>query len=137
MSKRSWILVVGFALLSSPAAEASSAVDSLLQQYQQQGATSFSSAQGKKLWTTEHQQPKLGKAVSCASCHTTDLTHVGSHLRTGKRIEPMSPQVNPKRLTDTANIAKWFRRNCKWSWGRECTPQEKGDILMFIQGEKQ
>ncbi|MFK5970948.1 MAG: DUF1924 domain-containing protein [Candidatus Marithrix sp.] len=30
-------------------------------------------------------------------------------------------------------IRKWFKRNCKWTLGRECNAQEKGDILKFIQ----
>ena len=44
----------------------------------------------------------------------------------------MAPSVNPKRLTDRSKIEKWFKRNCKWTLGRECTPQEKGDILTFL-----
>ena len=44
----------------------------------------------------------------------------------------MAPSVNPKRLTDRTKIEKWFVRNCKWTFGRECTPQEKGDLLSFI-----
>jgi len=29
-------------------------------------------------------------------------------------------------------VAKWFRRNCKTVLGRECTAQEKGDILTYL-----
>jgi len=90
-------------------------------------------AQGKLLWSQTHMQKKLGKAVSCASCHTANLTQAGEHLRTGKRIEPMALSVNPNRLSDPAKIAKWFRRNCKWTWGRECTSEEKQQIMAWMK----
>lgn len=45
----------------------------------------------------------------------------------------MSPAVNPKRLSDPKKIEKWFLRNCKWTLGRECTPQEKGDYLTYLR----
>ncbi|MCW8907187.1 MAG: DUF1924 domain-containing protein, partial [Sedimenticola sp.] len=51
----------------------------------------------------------------------------------GKAIEPMAPTVNPKRLTEVKQIKKWFVRNCKWTLGRECTAQEKGDFLAYLK----
>jgi hypothetical protein len=54
-------------------------------------------------------------------------------VKTGKRIEPMAVSVNPQRLGDMAKIEKWFRRNCKWTLGRACTAQEKGDLLSFLR----
>ncbi|MBA1331752.1 cytochrome C, partial [Candidatus Endoriftia persephone str. Guaymas] len=27
------------------------------------------------------------------------------------------------------------KRNCRWTFGRDCTPQEKGDLMLFIQGQ--
>jgi hypothetical protein len=59
---------------------------------------------------------------------------VGKHAKTGKAIEPMAPSVNPKRLSDEKQIRKWFSRNCKWTLGRECTAQEQGDVLLYLQG---
>ncbi len=56
------------------------------------------------------------------------------HARTGKRIEPMDPRVTPDRYPNPTKVEKWFLRNCKWTWGRECTPQEKGDLLSFLNG---
>ena len=67
--------------------------------------------------------------------HSADLTSTGKHVRTGKKIKPLAPSVNPKRLTDTKKIEKWFKRNCKWTLGRECTPQEKGNVLAFIKSK--
>ena len=94
-----------------------------------------SAEQGKALWSQTHMQKKLGKAVSCASCHSANLKQAGKHLRTGKRIEPMALSVNPERLTDPAKVAKWFRRNCKWTWGRECTESEKQQIMAMMKAE--
>ena len=30
-------------------------------------------------------------------------------------------------------MEKWFRRNCHWTLGRACMPEEKADFLAFIQ----
>ncbi len=89
--------------------------------------------EGKVLWYQPHTKPALGKTVNCATCHTSDLRRAGAHVRTGKRIEPMAPSVNHERLRDPAKIAKWFRRNCKWTWGRLCTREEQRKILAWIR----
>ena len=52
--------------------------------------------------------------------------------RAGKVIDPMAPSVNSKRLTDAKKINKWLLRNCKWTFGRECTAQEKGNVLLWL-----
>ena len=117
-------------------AHASEAVITELQQgYQAEGASAFSVARGKHLWIQGFTQQKSGKQVNCASCHTADLQEVGSHIRTGKIIGPMAASANPERFNDAAKIEKWFLRNCKWTMGRECTPQEKGDFLAYFQSE--
>lgn len=126
------VLLAGLLMGSSPAL-AGTVVDGLLAEYQVQGAGAFDAERGRQQWTETHMQEKLGKPVSCASCHTTDLTRTGEHIKTGKRIEPLAVRANAERLTDAAKIEKWFTRNCNWTYGRACTPQEKGDFLMFIQ----
>jgi hypothetical protein len=45
----------------------------------------------------------------------------------------MAPSVDAERYTDLGKMEKWFKRNCKWTWGRECTPQEKGDLLEYLR----
>jgi hypothetical protein len=47
-------------------------------------------------------------------------------------IKPMAPSVNPGRYQDGKKIEKWFLRNCKWTFGRECTVQEKTDTLSWL-----
>jgi hypothetical protein len=122
-------------LLLLPLAAQADAVSELVGQYQGQGAGGFSASAGEAFWNKEHMDAKSGKMRSCTGCHSADLTAVGKHARTGKEIKPLAPSVNPKRLTDVKKIEKWFKRNCKWTLGRECTPQEKGDVLAFIKSK--
>ncbi len=44
----------------------------------------------------------------------------------------MAVSVNATRLSDPKKVEKWFLRNCKWTFGRECTPQEKGDFIDYM-----
>ncbi|HEY5599110.1 MAG TPA: DUF1924 domain-containing protein, partial [Candidatus Manganitrophaceae bacterium] len=85
------------------------------------------------LWNQSFTDRESGEARSCASCHTADLRSAGKHAKTGKPIDPLAPSANPKRLTDAGFIEKWFKRNCKWTLGRECAPAEKGSVLLFLR----
>jgi len=108
----------------------SNTVDLLLKDYAAQGAGEADVKQGQKLWQKVYTEK--GER-SCAVCHTNDLTQNGKHVKTNKVIKAMSPSVNPERLTDSKKVNKWFKRNCKWTMGRECTAQEKSDFLVFIK----
>lgn len=105
------------------------AVRVLLEEYQPLASRPFSAQTGEKTW---HQNVE---GRSCTSCHTNSLDSTGRHEKTGKLIEPMARSVNPDRLTDAKKMRKWFLRNCKWTYGRECTAQEKGDILFWLIGQ--
>jgi hypothetical protein len=118
-----------------PAAASADAVSDLLKQYESQGASRFAAASAESMWTRAVIDPRSGEKRHCSLCHTEDLRRSGKHAVTGKVIEPLAPSANPKRLTDTEHIEKWFSRNCKWTLGRECTPQEKGDFLVMIRGK--
>ena len=73
-----------------------------------------------------------GGEWSCASCHGASPTTQGKHASTGKAIAPLAPAFNPKAFTDTATVDKWFRRNCRDVASRECTAQEKADVLAWL-----
>ncbi|WJW74301.1 DUF1924 domain-containing protein [Thiohalobacter sp. IOR34] len=126
--------VLAALLLASllPGTGRADAVGELLDAYRAQGAAAFSASRGETLWMQRQVDAGSGTPRSCTSCHSRDLRSKGRHARTGKLIEPMAPSVNPQRLTDRRKIEKWFRRNCKWTLGRLCTPQEKGDILSYL-----
>lgn len=121
--------------LSPMVTTAGNVVDERLQTYQKEGASNFNAAAGQAMWTKQFSQADGSKARSCSSCHTSDMRQAGKHVTTGKTIDAMSPAVNPQRLTDAEKIEKWFGRNCKWTLGRECTAQEKGDYLKYIQSQ--
>lgn len=132
MHKRVLLVVAmsGFAAVVSAAV-----VDQALAQYRAQGAAEFNAAAGKALWDKSYPDAHGGEPRRCAVCHTADLHQPGKHAQTGKAIDPMAPSVNPKRLTDIKFVEKWFLRNCKWTLARECTPQEKGNVLMFLRNQ--
>lgn len=132
--KQKIILFISLSLLPL-LTTAANVVEQRLQTYQATGARDFNTASGQAMWDRQFVQPDGSKARACSSCHTTDLRQAGKQINTGKTIEAMSPAVNPQRLTDADKIEKWFGRNCKWTIGRECTPQEKGDFLKFIQSQ--
>ena len=111
-------------------------VDDVLNGYKTAGAGAFSAAKGETFWHQSHPDPdQPGKTRSCVTCHGEDLRAKGKHIRTGKVIDAMAPSVNKDRLTDPKFIEKWFKRNCKWVLNRECTPQEKGDVLSYLRAQ--
>ncbi len=112
---------------------ASPASDAAFSQFKTEGASNFSAEHGKLLWSDEVIN-KDGEKRSCTTCHGPDPRKSGMHATTKKVIEPMAVSANAERLTDLKKMDKWFKRNCDWAWGRECTAQEKGDILKFLTG---
>ncbi len=108
-------------------------IDEMFDYYQQAGVTTVDSQKGRLLWTQAFITEKSnGEERSCASCHGSNVTQSGEHVRTSKVIEPMAKSINTKRYTDTKKIKKWFKRNCKWTLGRECSAQEQADILKYL-----
>ena len=126
------LIATGF-LLAAQSASASPAVEAMLKVYSDAGAGPFSAEAGQRMWTEKHNHAEAPLERSCSTCHTSNLADSGKHAKTQKVIKPMAPVVNAKRLTDTKEIEKWFMRNCKWTFGRECSAQEKGDFLLYIQ----
>ncbi|RDH82705.1 MAG: hypothetical protein DIZ80_10520 [endosymbiont of Galathealinum brachiosum] len=109
------------------------AVDKLLEKYKSQGVTLADTKKGEALWKKTFVSKGEFPERSCTTCHTDELTKTGKHIKTGKEIKPMSPVINSERLTNKKMINKWFKRNCKWTMGRECTAQEKANILVYIE----
>ena len=98
----------------------------LLKGYEAQSAKA-SPSRGEQLFNAKH-----GKQWSCASCHDNPPNRDSKHIVTAKVIKPLSPNANPARFTDEAKVEKWFKRNCNDSLGRECTSQEKADVLSWL-----
>lgn len=126
-------------VLLQPAANAmaeTEVVEKLIKSYTSQGASSASVEQGMRLWNKTFNGKGDHSERSCVSCHTNDLTAAGKHVKTRKLIKPMAPSVNPQRLSDAKKIEKWLKRNCKWTMGRECSAQEKSDLLLYINNSQ-
>lgn len=87
----------------------------------------FSAERGRALFQSTH-----GGDWSCSSCHTDNPAAPGRHARTGKTLAPLAPAANAERFTSAAEAEKWFRRNCGDVMRRECTAQEKGDVLAYL-----
>lgn len=103
-----------------------SAADQLAR-WSAQAATPASAERGRAFFTARH-----GAEWSCASCHGNPPTTQGKHASTGKTIAPLAPAFNPKAFIDTARVDKWFRRNCNDVLARECSAQEKADVLAYL-----
>jgi len=119
-------------LLAAAGTVSAGAVDDLLGRYSAAGAGPFDPVRGATFWQARRPGPD-GELRSCDDCHGDDFTRPGRHVRTRKPIDPLAPSVNPQRFTDLAGIEKWFRRNCDWTVGRECSAQEKGDLLAWLR----
>ncbi|MEJ1298456.1 MAG: DUF1924 domain-containing protein [Candidatus Sedimenticola sp. (ex Thyasira tokunagai)] len=128
-----WVFVL--AIGCGPLVAQADAVAQLESDYLTAGAKAFSAAGGEAFWNKKFTDPKGGMTRSCGTCHGENLTQAGKHTRTKKLIKPMAPSANSARLTKVKKIEKWFKRNCKWTVGRECTVQEKGDMLAFLKGK--
>jgi hypothetical protein len=126
-------LAAASALAAAGGSSAAATPADLLKAYEtsarQSGAafTGFSADRGRAFFQSTH-----GGDWSCASCHTQNPATSGRHAKTSKTIAPLAPAANAERFTSAAEAEKWFKRNCKDVLGRECTPQEKGDVLAYL-----
>jgi cytochrome c553 len=129
------IMVLLISLPISFARADTQTLNKLLQAYATQGANTADAEQGKQLWQKTFKADGEFSERSCASCHTRDLSVIGKHVKTNKTIKPMAPSINPERLSNSKKVMKWFKRNCKWTLGRECTAQEKSNLLLYINNQ--
>lgn len=125
------LLPLALALVCSLSGMACAASDTSpqaeLARWQQAAGQIGDAARGQLFFKNPH-----GGQWSCASCHGQWPTRDGQHASTGKRIAPLAPAVNSERLTDSAKVDKWFRRNCKDVLSRECNAIEKADVLAYL-----
>jgi len=98
---------------------------------QNPGFKGFSAKSGEVFYKNKH-----GGDWSCSSCHTDNPAAEGKHAVTGKLIQPLSPNANAARFTDAGKVNKWFKRNCNDVLKRECTPEEKGNLLTYLLSVK-
>jgi len=121
-------VVIGTIFMTAAAFAAPYSIEQL-EVYRQQGIDQVDRERGRQLWYATVDQR------SCTTCHGEKPVNVGKHAKTGKAIEPMALSANPERFGDAKKIEKWFLRNCKWTLGRECSTQEKADILAWLASQ--
>ena len=128
------ILIFGISaswIAASPAAAPAVSAAELIQHYNLESGQPADATRGEAFWQQSRagsdQQPR-----QCARCHGQNLSESGKHYKSGKTIQPMAPSINPKRYTSLKKVEKWFKRNCKWTIGRECTPAEKSDLILYL-----
>lgn len=114
-------------LIQGPAQAADTSPARQLERFAAQAAKPGQAERGRVFFTS-----RQGGEWSCSSCHGNPPTSPGKHASTGKSIAPMAPAANPDAFTDTAKVDKWFRRNCKDVLSRECSAQEKADLLAYL-----
>ena len=103
--------------------------EGLLAGYVAQAGAPASPERGQQFFTA----PRKGEfGWSCSTCHGRVPTGNGKHELTEKRIAPLAPAFNPTRFTDLKKTDGWFRTNCKDVLGRDCTAQEKADLLSWL-----
>jgi mono/diheme cytochrome c family protein len=123
-------LVLALTLVASPALAGDTSPQALIDFYSAEAGTAPSPENGQALFLADHGTGKP-ETPSCTTCHTADPTK-GGQARTGKPIEPLAPSANAERFTDTAFVEKWFGRNCNSVLGRDCSAQEKADLIAWL-----
>jgi hypothetical protein len=101
----------------------------------------LNAADGKEFFNREVIQFKgdtknPGKAIACASCHTTNPADAGKHIVTAKLIKPLSPIVNKKRFNNMKKVEIAFTKHCNEIVGSDCTLAEKGNYIAYLLTEK-
>jgi len=89
------------------------------------------SAEAGRAFYTKKVEVK-GKDLSCSACHTDNPANTGKHNDTGKAIKPLAPSANPDRFADRNKAERGFTKHCRDLYGKNCTPQEKGDFITYL-----
>jgi hypothetical protein len=115
------------AMATAAAAAADTTPARLLERFAAEAGRPGQPEAGQTFFTRTH-----GGTWSCASCHGEQPTLRGRHASTGKAIAALAPAANRSAFTDTAQVDKWFRRNCRDVLRRECSAGEKADVLAWL-----
>ena len=129
MTHKFWAATAALGLIASIAVAADPR-QAILDGYAASAGGALSADAGQALFLGSHTGGNPD-TPSCTTCHTKDPHNQGL-TRVGKPIAPMAVSLSPDRFTDPAKVEKWFLRNCNTVLGRECTAQEKGDIISYL-----
>jgi mono/diheme cytochrome c family protein len=111
-----------------PAQAQVTTAQALLASYTAQAGGSASAERGQAFFTR-----RFGRDFdSCAACHTATPTRPGKDLVSEKTIAPLAPAAHAPRFTDKARAEYRWAQNCKDVVGRECSAQEKADVMSWL-----
>jgi hypothetical protein len=71
--------------------------------------------------------------IPCRACHGMPDTGSFEDIpKIRRQFLPLAPSANSRRFTDEWFVEKWFRKNCGLLLKRDCTPVEKGDVIVWL-----
>ena len=71
--------------------------------------------------------------IPCRACHVIhDWEHPDPKHAKKRVIDPFAPSANAIRLTDAHRVDNFLKLNCLLLMRRECTTQEKGDVIAYL-----
>jgi predicted metal-binding protein len=71
--------------------------------------------------------------ILCRACHViNDEEHPDPENAKKRIIEPFAPNANPERFRDPMHVERYFHTNCMMMLKRDCTVQEKGDLITWL-----
>jgi mono/diheme cytochrome c family protein len=125
-----WLL--GGLTLAGACGSAQAQAAELLAAYTKQAGGSASAERGQAFFAR-----RFGRDFeSCAACHGALPVKPGKDLVSEKTIAALAPAAAPQRFTDKAKVEYRFSQNCKDVVGRECSAQEKADVLAWLMSLK-
>lgn len=113
----------------APAAVQAATPAEILAGYVAQAGAPGAPERGQALF---NQRFKGGLFERCSDCHGAVPTGKGQDQTSEKPIAPLAPAANARRFTEPGRVENYFRLNCKDVVGRECSAQEKADLLAWL-----
>jgi cytochrome b len=125
------LVLAGTVTAAGAAWAAPAAVQALIDGYAAAGGANFSADAGKALFQGQPYRRQCRHAVVHHVPHDRSRRKSATPARARRSRRwprPCRPTGSPTR----PRSRKWFGRNCNTVLGRECTAQEKGDILTYL-----
>lgn len=126
-------VLLALTLVLGPAVARAASPAEILAGYAAQAGAPAVPERGQKLF---NQRFKGSLFESCSDCHGAVPTGQGKDQASEKPIPPLAPAAHARRFTEPGRVENYFRLNCKDVVGRECSAQEKADVLAWLIGLK-
>lgn len=130
-SIKQMVMALALCVVSVCSAAGDTTPQQQLQRWEAQAGAPASAVRGEVFFTTKRLHD-----WSCAACHYAPPNRPGEHVKTKKTLRPLAPAFNDRSLTQESKVDKWFRRNCNDVVGRECSAQEKADVIAYLLSVK-